>query len=268
MRQSTPTLLGILLALALSGPSLVPVVTAKPSARSYDTHHYFSLETDPSATFQLAQNLGAVLGVEVVERVGELDGHWLVRCMKNSRRDGDDDGDDRQGNGNVKRSEEQGYLDVLERWQGMRRKRSLDSQKIRDVQHLPVRKRSKRQPPSPLQLPPSSLLPPRSAHRRRSLNQRSSLLNDTITQRDSLEELTYAQTSLALADPLLPKQWHLINTVMPDIALNVTGVWGEEVTGKGVKVAIIDDGLDMHSDDLAENFVSSRPLPYLPLLST
>jgi kexin len=266
MRQSTPTLLGILLALALSGPSLVPVVTAKPSARSYDTHHYFSLETDPSATFQLAQNLGAALGVEAVERVGELDGHWLVRCMKNSRRDGDDDGDDRQGDGNVKRSEEQGYLDVLERWQGMRRKRSLDSQRIRDVQHLPVRKRSKRQPASPLQLPPSSLLPPRSAHRRWS--ERSSLSNSTIAQRDSLEELTYAQTSLALADPLLPKQWHLINTVMPDIALNVTGVWGEEVTGKGVKVAIIDDGLDMHSDDLAENFVSSRPLPYLPLLST
>ncbi|KAJ9109059.1 hypothetical protein QFC21_000386 [Naganishia friedmannii] len=247
MRQSARAFLGVLVALALSGSSLVPVAATKPSARSYDTHHYFSLETDPSATFQSAQDLGAALGVEVIERVGELDGHWLVRCAKNSNVD-----DDGQRNGNTKRGEEQGYLDVLERWQGLRRKRSLESQRIKDVQHLPVRKRSKRQPPPPPHSSPRAATP---AHRRRSLNQRSSLSNrTTITQRDTLEELTYAQTSLSLSDPLLPKQWHLINTIFPDISLNVTGVWGEDVTGKGVKVAIIDDGLDMHSDDLAENF--------------
>ncbi|KAJ9125404.1 hypothetical protein QFC22_000364 [Naganishia vaughanmartiniae] len=245
MRQYTPALVGILIALAWSGPSVIPGVTAKPTARSYDTHHYFSLETDPSATFQSASDLGASLGVQVVERVGELDGHWLVRCAKNS--DKDDVG---LANGNVKRSEEQGYLDVLERWQGMRKKRSLDTQRIKDVQHLPVRKRSKRQPPPQV----ASRAAATPVHRRRSLSQRSSLSNRTTVPRDTLEELTYAQTTLALADPLLPKQWHLINTVVPDISLNVTGVWGEEVTGKGVKVAIIDDGLDMHSDDLAENF--------------
>ena len=38
--------------------------------------------------------------------------------------------------------------------------------------------------------------------------------------------------------------------------LNVTGLWSKGITGKGVHVGIIDDGLDMESDDLAENFVS------------
>ncbi|KAJ9107852.1 hypothetical protein QFC19_002758 [Naganishia cerealis] len=257
MRQSTSALLGVsLLALALSDPA----AAAKPSARSYDTHHYFSFETDPSASFQSAASLGSTLGVEVVERVGELDGHWLARCAKGSN-DGNDDG-------NMKRDVDQGYMDILERWRGMRRKRSLESKQIKDVQHLPVRKRSKRQPPPLLpSSPSSSSSPPPGAvlhehapanRRRRSLSQRATLSNRTVLPRDSMEELVYAQTSLALMDPLLPKQWHLINTVIPDISLNVTGIWGEEVNGKGVKVAIIDDGLDMHSDDLAENFVSSN----------
>jgi kexin len=206
-------------ALALLAVAAFPTI-ATPSARTYDTHHYFSLETEPSASVESASHLATTLGVQLVERIGELDGHWLVRC-------------DKQGEaGNVKRDTEQGYLDVIERWKGMKRKRSADVGTIKDVRHLPVRKRAKRQWHEPV---PS---------------------NGTWLPRDSLEELTYAQSTLSLADPLLPKQWHLINTVMPDIELNVTGLWGQDVNGKGVKVAIIDDGLDMHSDDLAENFAS------------
>jgi kexin len=36
----------------------------------------------------------------------------------------------------------------------------------------------------------------------------------------------------------------------------VTGVWEQGITGKGAVVAIIDDGLDANSEDLAVNFVS------------
>jgi len=73
----------------------------------------------------------------------------------------------------------------------------------------------------------------------------------------NLTELNYVQTQLGLADPLLPSQWHLVNTQLPEVELNVTGAWGEGITGQGVTVAIIDDGLDMDSDDLAGNFVST-----------
>jgi subtilisin family serine protease len=46
--------------------------------------------------------------------------------------------------------------------------------------------------------------------------------------------------------------------------MNVTGLWKEGVTGKGVISALIDDGLDYESDDLKANFVSllfGRPIP-------
>jgi kexin len=36
----------------------------------------------------------------------------------------------------------------------------------------------------------------------------------------------------------------------------VTGVWKQGITGKGVTVVILDDGLDFNSTDLADNFVS------------
>lgn len=55
---------------------------------------------------------------------------------------------------------------------------------------------------------------------------------------------------------MLDQQWHLINTQMKDIELNVTGLWSRGITGDGIKVVIVDDGLDFNSDDLKDNFVS------------
>jgi kexin len=40
--------------------------------------------------------------------------------------------------------------------------------------------------------------------------------------------------------------------------MNATGVWEDGVTGKGIISALVDDGLDFTSDDLAPNFVSLR----------
>ncbi|WVQ78821.1 hypothetical protein IAT38_000912 [Cryptococcus sp. DSM 104549] len=72
--------------------------------------------------------------------------------------------------------------------------------------------------------------------------------------REDATELFYAQKELHLNDPMLDQQWHLINLEMKDIELNVTGVWGRGITGEGVHVVIVDDGLDMESDDLKANF--------------
>lgn len=42
----------------------------------------------------------------------------------------------------------------------------------------------------------------------------------------------------------------------PGNDINITGVWKQGITGKGVTVVILDDGLDYNSTDLADNFVS------------
>ncbi|KAJ1723468.1 pheromone processing endoprotease [Coemansia erecta] len=57
-----------------------------------------------------------------------------------------------------------------------------------------------------------------------------------------------------IGDPLFAQQWHLVNTQEPGHDVNVTGVWRAGVSGAGVTVALIDDGLDYSSEDLLANF--------------
>ncbi|KAF3764476.1 pro-protein convertase [Cryphonectria parasitica EP155] len=61
-------------------------------------------------------------------------------------------------------------------------------------------------------------------------------------------------STLGISDPIFNEQWHLLNVVQEGHDVNVSGVWLQGITGKNATVAIVDDGLDMHSDDLKDNF--------------
>lgn len=63
-----------------------------------------------------------------------------------------------------------------------------------------------------------------------------------------------AQDKFDIHDPGFIKQWHLINPMQVGNDLNVTGVWDQNITGKSVAVAVVDDGIDMHHEDLAPNY--------------
>uniref|UniRef100_A0A8C1Q3I3 Neuroendocrine convertase 2 n=1 Tax=Cyprinus carpio TaxID=7962 RepID=A0A8C1Q3I3_CYPCA len=77
-----------------------------------------------------------------------------------------------------------------------------------------------------------------------------------------------------MSDPLFTKQWYLINTGQadgtPGLDLNVAEAWNMGFTGKGVTIAIMDDGIDYLHPDLASNynaeasfdFSSNDPYPY------
>jgi PKD repeat protein len=63
-------------------------------------------------------------------------------------------------------------------------------------------------------------------------------------------------------DPLLPNQWHIQNTgatafasSLPEAGndLDVAGAWAEGYAGKGIKVGIVDTGLQASHEDLAAN---------------
>ncbi|KAH7313668.1 subtilisin like protease [Stachybotrys elegans] len=68
--------------------------------------------------------------------------------------------------------------------------------------------------------------------------------------------------TLNIADPIFKDQWHLFNSIQVGHDVNVTQVWLDGVTGKNVTVAIIDDGLDMHSDDLKDNYFAEGSWDY------
>lgn len=60
--------------------------------------------------------------------------------------------------------------------------------------------------------------------------------------------------SLGIEDPIFQEQWHLYNHLQPGHDINVTGLWANNITGHGSTVCIVDDGLDMDSLDLKDNY--------------
>jgi subtilisin family serine protease len=77
----------------------------------------------------------------------------------------------------------------------------------------------------------------------------------------------------APADPLLTFQWHLINTGqiadptrgmrgLAGVDLNVTPVWERGVDGRGVTVAVLDNGVEIGHEDLRANIAHGLSVNY------
>lgn len=220
--------------LALVIPHVI-IVLSSPAPRSYDTHHYYVLEHTSRAGVDSRTSVveaAQALGVEVVEQVGELQGHWLVRAEMSiaAREPGSD-------------SVLAKYASLQDRADSQSRSRSDDSEEARDIVSaikslsLQVpRQRTKRAPPA--------------------LRQEADTPSKIVAQR------------LGIQDPLFSDQWHLVNDEFPEHSMNATGVWDMGLTGKGVISSLIDDGLDYTSEDLADNFVRSFLAHYCHILTT
>jgi kexin len=201
----------------------VSVSALSPAKRHYSTHNYYVLEHDPRSGTPLA-DVTRALGLDVVEQAGELQNHWLVRYPKSSAHFAVRDTTDH-------------VLDALQRLRDRAAShlptRSSENQDARrivsSIKYLSpqtLRQRSKRAPPPP----PGP--------------------NDNAS---TGARLTAQQ--LGINDPLFPKQWHLINDQFPEHMMNPTPVWEMGITGKGIISAMVDDGVDYGSRDLADNFV-------------
>ncbi|XP_012865214.1 PREDICTED: proprotein convertase subtilisin/kexin type 7 [Dipodomys ordii] len=66
--------------------------------------------------------------------------------------------------------------------------------------------------------------------------------------------LKRAKRSIHFNDPKFPQQWHLNNRRSPGRDINVTGVWERNVTGRGVTVVVVDDGVEHTIQDIAPNY--------------
>uniref|UniRef100_A0A4W3JZQ6 Neuroendocrine convertase 2 n=1 Tax=Callorhinchus milii TaxID=7868 RepID=A0A4W3JZQ6_CALMI len=117
----------------------------------------------------------------------------------------------------------------------------------------------------------------RSIHHKRHLEKDPRVIH--VSQQEAFERRKRGYRRISdidvdMNDPLFSKQWYLINTGQadgtPGLDLNVAEAWELGYTGKGVTIAIMDDGIDYLHPDLAENynaeasydFSSNDPYPY------
>jgi kexin len=78
---------------------------------------------------------------------------------------------------------------------------------------------------------------------------------------------TLVGTAPAVNDPLFASQWHLRNTgqaggcVGEDV--RISPVWNAGTTGTGVRIAVVDDGLEIGHEDISPNVIAGQSFNYL-----
>lgn len=247
-----------------------------PAKRSYDTHHYYVVEVHARAGAHVdPRDVAESLDAEFVERAGELKDHWLIRSEKPipelteglNKRDAHSSTSEFSPRPDVPEHQDA----VLQRWSHIRRsarepgfttKHSLSKRQhaaalsIKAVERQEVRRRHKRNVIyDPTEMPHlyPELRDPVPAPDAWPFHVRSA---DPAPRPPVIPTAKTAEmmSKFNIKDPIFTDQWHLANNKKLGNDLNVTAVWDQDILGKGVTVCLIDDGLDMHSPDLKDNF--------------
>lgn len=200
--------------------------------RNHETHEYYAVHLHPDSS---PAQVASALGLDLVGKLGELPDHYTFSSPRHRQHGADD---------------------VLEDLRRRRRKRvaptglsALDGVLWHQKQK-PKPRMEKRHvlPPSPARqnigsggvptvvpvVAQSSALPP--------AQQAAIAMRDEVARK------------LEIQDPIFGDQWHLYNTVQIGHDINVTGVWTQGITGHNATVVMVDDGIDMYSDDLKDNY--------------
>jgi len=211
----------------------------RPARCDHEGFDYYVMDHEPAEV--TIQELAAELQLEVVEPLGELQDHWLLSRKRSDTvfaRRSDGGGDP--------------VIETLHR----------------------LRVQADRRSPS------GSVHQPRSAHERNAEHARRLVASVRSIERQVLRQrIKRVLPSLAaiqrrqatddpvedirqrfnISDPRFDEQWHIVGyPSFRENTMNVTSVWAEGVTGQGVIVTLVDDGIDYESVDLAANFVSNN----------
>ncbi|KAL2063357.1 hypothetical protein VTL71DRAFT_5162 [Oculimacula yallundae] len=187
-------------------------------ARNYDAQDYYVLHLDPTTP---PSQIAVRLGLTHEGQLGELADHHIFSCHKQEE--------------DVVRT----ALTELKR----RRKRSNDGSDVLEGVKLALKQKMKPR------MEKRSIIPPRPAGYAVPVAERQSAPVDSALQR-----IKSVAKTLDIQDPIFNEQWHLFNPVQLGHDVNVTDVWLQGITGHNATVAMVDDGLDMYSDDLKDNY--------------
>jgi subtilisin family serine protease len=96
--------------------------------------------------------------------------------------------------------------------------------------------------------------------------------NTNITASLSGISSSVSPITIVNTDPLFPYQWHLKNVGSSAFSstfplagndMNVTGAWSAGYTGRGIKVAVVDSGLEIAHEDLSANIDQAKSFNFL-----
>jgi kexin len=192
--------------------------------RNYETHDYYAVHVDPSLS---PEEVARSLGVDYEGQLGELADHHIFSTPQLNSASVDDALVDLK-----RRRQKRDYVgeeDIASR--------ILFSQKQK------VKPRMEKRGAIPVDL---------SEKNAPALSPRQALADENNDELNARQEQIVVD--LEINDPIFREQWHLFNVVQKGHDVNVSDVWRQGVTGKGSTVAIVDDGLDMYSDDLKDNY--------------
>lgn len=214
---------------------LISTTSASLHRRDHDAHDYFALHLDPSLPPAQVEKL---IGARHEGQVGELEDHHTFSFPKERGEDLDHILEDlRRRRLKRRTAPEDRKTDSLE---AAGESDGLDG--VLWSEKLTLRKRlQKRIPPPP---PPSAI---DSVHK----TPRDPKKKPPSPATDLINKIA---STLDINDPSFSSQWHLFNAEEIGNDLNVTGVWLDGITGNGTITAIVDDGLDMYSNDLKDNY--------------
>ncbi|KAL1651258.1 pheromone processing endoprotease [Diplodia intermedia] len=198
--------------------------------RSYDTHDFYALQLDGSSS---PSEVAALLGLEYDGPLGELDDHHLFRATKH---------------------QDDIVADAVKELKRRRRKRDTPYEStpldgVRFHQKQVARKRLVKRGP----ISWDAMANARLAQREEEASPEDPVA--TAARKSVID-------TLGIKDPIFTDQWHLFNTLEVGNDLNVSGLWQEDITGKGSTVCIVDDGLDMDSADLKDNYFREGSYDY------
>ena len=186
--------------------------------RDFDTSDYYVLHLDPNAQ---PDQIALRLGLTHEGQMGELADHHVF----SSKRANENIVKRAVQEHRSRRRSPDAYTDVIENIK-FQQKQAL---------HPPMQKRVIPSPPAGYQPRPRQDQP----------------VASLVAKQKSI------MTQLGIADPIFNEQWHLMNTVQMGHDVNVTDIWLAGITGKNATVAIVDDGLDMYSNDLKPNYYAA-----------
>ncbi|KAI5821099.1 peptidase S8/S53 domain-containing protein [Pyronema omphalodes] len=182
--------------------------------RDYQSKEYYALQLQPSAR---PEEIAEHLGLQFEGQIGQLNDHYLFSGPKTDE-------------------------DVVHEF---RRRRKRDSSGV-DANDLIIF--SEKQKPKKLEK--RTVIPPPPPH----LKEKRQFWGGMRSDQNLLQGMMDVAQKLDIHDPIFLEQWHLMNTVDKGHDVNVTGLWLEGITGHNATVAIVDDGLDMYSQDLKDNY--------------